>query len=435
MRRYTSRRKKALRNLAIVTIIVAFGFIGAKLFSSKNQERDIVVAEVGKEKILKSEINNKLQSIFADEQQLVAVPKVESLPKEVLEIVVKEIIIDRELIKLAKKSGFDKDPKIIEKVAIYKDRVLKQSYIDSIIDKEITKEKISEKYSEIVNAISGKKEYQISHIVVKSKEDAEKIIAELKSKKSPKFADLAKKYSIEQQSAQSGGDLGFILEDNITKEISDELINLKKDEISSPIKSKFGWHVIKLTDLRDAKTLSFEESKDKIRDQLIQNKMNEINSSFVKNNEIKFLISFDKIQSEAPINDKAEDKPSETGSPSSESSESEKPEVKSEEALTAPDSSKDSNKKESIQSDNQKDLNSKNTQETSSQIKPDNKTLKASDKSKNEIKKENSSDNSKTTKLNDKNKVEDKSKDEKKDDKLKSDKKSKEEAKNKTSKN
>ena len=433
MRRYTSRRKKALRNLAIVTIIVAIGFLGAKLFSSKNQEQDIVVAEIGKEKILKSEINNKLQSIFADEQQLVSVPKVESLPKEVLEIVVKEIIIDRELIKLAKKSGFDKDPKIIEKVAIYKDRVLKQSYIDSIIDKEITKEKVSEKYAEITNAISGKKEYQISHIVVKSKEDADKVIAELKSKKAPKFSDLAKKYSIEQQSAQSGGDLGFILEDNITKEISDELINLKKDEISSPIKTKFGWHIVKLTDLRDAKTLSFEESKDKIREQLIQNKMNEINSSFVQNNEIKFLISFEKKQSETTDNDKVEDKASETGSSSTEASESEKTEVKSEEVPAVSDSNKDSTKKEDTQTDNQKDLNSKNAQEKSSEIKSDNKSDKAIDKSKIETKKEDSSDNSKAKV--EKNKAEDKAKEEKKDDKLKSDKKSKEENKNKSSKN
>ncbi|MFM2200242.1 MAG: hypothetical protein RL769_295 [Pseudomonadota bacterium] len=451
MRRYTSRRKKALRNLAVVTIIVAIGFLASKLFSSKNEEQDIVVAEVGKEKILKSQINKKLLSIFADEQQLVTVPQIESLPKEVLEIVVKEIIIDREIIKLAKKAGLEKDPKIVEKIATYKDRVLRQSYIDSIIDKEITKEKVSEKYAEITNAISGKKEYQISHIVVKSKEDADKIIAELKSKKAPKFADLAKKYSIEQQSAQSGGDLGFILEDNITKEIADELINLKKDEITSPIKSKFGWHIVKLNDLRDAKTLSFEESKDKIREQLVQNKINEINSSFTKNEEIKFLINFDKDK-EAQEGDAK--KPSEENIKSTdEVSDSQNPEAKAEEnnagEKTDPatkdeqsnveSSTKDSQEKDKDQvnsSSNKSDNKSSDSSAKALDKVSDKTNAKANDKAKSDVKKEDSANSKVKTndKVNDKAKSEDKASDEKKDDKAKSDKKSKEDSKNKSTK-
>ncbi len=294
MRRYTSRRKKALRNLAIVTIIFAIGFLAIKFFNFKSEQEDVIVAEIGKEKIYKSEVEKKLQNIFADERQLIAVPSLETLPKEVIEIIVKEIYSDRQILKLAKKEGFDKDKKLKEKIQNFQDKSLRQAYIDSIIEKEITKEKISEKYAEITNSLSGKKEYQIAHILLKSKEDAVKIASELNSKKAPKFADLAKKYSIEQQSAQNGGDLGFILEDGITKEIADELINLKKDEVTQPIQTKLGWHLVKLIDSRDAKTFSFEESKEKIREQLIQNKINELNASFSSGNEVKFLMSFDK---------------------------------------------------------------------------------------------------------------------------------------------
>ena len=294
MRRYTSRRKKALRNLAIVTIIFAIGFLAIKFFNFKSEQEDVIVAEIGKEKIYKSEVEKKLQNIFADERQLIAVPSLETLPKEVIEIIVKEIYSDRQILKLAKKEGFDKDKKVKEKIQNFQDKSLRQAYIDSIIEKEITKEKISEKYAEITNSLSGKKEYQIAHILLKSKEDAVKIASELNSKKAPKFADLAKKYSIEQQSAQNGGDLGFILEDGITKEIADELINLKKDEVTQPIQTKLGWHLVKLIDSRDAKTFSFEESKEKIREQLIQNKINELNASLSSGNEVKFLMSFDK---------------------------------------------------------------------------------------------------------------------------------------------
>ena len=63
MRRYTSRRKKALRNLAIVTIIFAIGFLAIKFFSLKSKQDDVIIAEIGKEKIYKSEVEKKLQNI------------------------------------------------------------------------------------------------------------------------------------------------------------------------------------------------------------------------------------------------------------------------------------------------------------------------------------------------------------------------------------
>lgn len=294
MRRYTSRRKKALRNLTVVTIIFAIGFLTTKILNLKSKQGDVLVAQMGKEKIYKSEIERKLQTIFADEQQLIAVPALETLPKEVVEIVVKEIFSDRQILKLAKKEGFEKQDSVREKITNFQEKTIRQAYLDSVIEKEITKEKISEKYAEIANSLSGKKEYQIAHILTKSKEDADKILIELNSKKTLKFSELAKKYSLEQQSAQNGGDLGFILEDNITKEIADELINLKIDDVSAPIKTKLGWHLVKLLDSREAKAITFEESKDKIREQLIQNKINELNNSLIAGNEVKLLMEFEK---------------------------------------------------------------------------------------------------------------------------------------------
>jgi parvulin-like peptidyl-prolyl isomerase len=294
MRRYTSRRKKALRNLTVVTIIFAIGFLTTKILNLKSKQDDVLVAKMGKEKIYKSEIERKLQTIFADEQQLIAVPALETLPKEVVEIVVKEIYSDRQILKLAKKEGFEKQDSVREKIANFQEKTIRQAYLDSIIEKEITKEKVSEKYAEITNSLSGKKEYQIAHILTKSKEDADKILLELNSKKTLKFSELAKRYSLEQQSAQNGGDLGFILEDNITKEIADELINLKIDDVSAPIKTKLGWHLVKLLDSREAKAITFEESKDKIREQLIQNKINELNNSLIAGSEVKLLMEFEK---------------------------------------------------------------------------------------------------------------------------------------------
>lgn len=400
MRRYTSRRKKALRNLAVVTIVLAIIFLANKLFTNRTDANDPIVAKVGNEKIFKSEVEKKLQSIFADEQQLIAPPKIDTLPKEVIEIVVKEVFIDREILKLAKKANLEKDKNLQSKIANLREKIIKQAYLDSIIEKEISKEKVSEKYAEIVNGLSGKKEYQIAHILVKSKEDADKIIVELKNKKTSKFSELAKKYSMEQQSAQNGGDLGFILEDNITKEISDALINLKKEEISEPIKTKLGWHIVKLIDLRDAKYLSFEESKENIKEQLIQNKINEINSAIINSNEIKIVYEFNKdkvVESqEQPENKENSDK---ANSLDSDNKQNQDDSAKSQSStaleqtseVKSADSKQEVNQqnKESLANETKENDPAKSSEVDNSQVKQDKNTKSAVKADKNKVKKNN----------------------------------------------
>jgi parvulin-like peptidyl-prolyl isomerase len=418
MRRYTSRRKKALRNLAIVTIIFAIVFLAIKLFNLKSKQDDVIVAQIGKEKIYKSEIEKKLQNIFADEQQLIAVPSLENLPREVIEIVVKEIYSDRQILKLAKKEGFDKDAKIQEKIQNFQEKTLRQAYIDSIVEKEITKEKISEKYAEITNSLSGKKEYQIAHILLKSKEEAEKLALELNSKKAPKFSDLAKKHSLEQQSALNGGDLGFILEDNITKEIADELINLKKDEVTQPIQTKLGWHLVKLLDSRDAKTFSFEESKEKIREQLIQNKINELNSSFSNGNEVKFLISFDKDSTSKTTEQKNKTDESKTQE-ASENSESKSSSANPEVVNEAKDSSVDEKSSNNSEISQDKAVINKNT----SKLLPENNQENKVDDQQDETKLNDKDDKSANEKNSQKIKGEEKKSADKNSSKVKADKK------------
>jgi hypothetical protein len=123
--------------------------------------------------------------------------------------------------------------------------------------------------------------------VLKNEEDAKKVAKELKLKK---FEDLAKKHSSDQESAQKGGDLGYVVESNIVPELSAAVLKLKKGETSAPVQTKFGWHLVKVLDIRDAKALPFESVKDTLRAQLIQDKITEINSRITKNTEVEILI-------------------------------------------------------------------------------------------------------------------------------------------------
>lgn len=312
MRRH-SRKKNSTKIFIAVTIVAALIFAASSYFMSTNN--DVVIATVNNQKIFKSEVERKLRNVFEGQQsfggqsQDVKIPELETLPKEVIEILVKEVYLDKELVKEAKKSKIANSKEIQDKVTDAKNKILRQAYIDSLVKSEVTDQKVSDKYAELSNELTGKKESSISHIVTKSKEDAEKVLKELKAKKGLKFSEAAKKYSIDQDSAEKGGDLGYILEDNMIKEISDAIVDLKQDEISNPIQTKFGWHLVKVVDIRDAKALPFEAVKDNIRDQLLQDTMSEVNSKITKDVKIKILITLK--EPAEPKEEKAEEKKAE----------------------------------------------------------------------------------------------------------------------------
>lgn len=288
--RHYSRKKNSTKIFVAATVIAALIYAISTYFISHSNES--VIAKVNGKKIFKSEIEKKLRSVFDGQNQEIKIPEVENLPKEVIEILVKEIYLDKELTKEAKKSKVTQTNEIKDQIEEAQNKILRQTYVNSLIQTEVTDKKINDKYVELSNDLAGKKEYLISHIVTKTKEEAEKLLKDLQAKKvsANKFSELAKKHSIDQDSSGNGGDLGYILEDNMIKEISDAIVNLKKDEISTPIQTKFGWHLVKIADIRDAKPLPFESVKDNIRDQIVQDKLNEINAKITKDAKVQILI-------------------------------------------------------------------------------------------------------------------------------------------------
>jgi peptidyl-prolyl cis-trans isomerase C len=217
-------------------------------------------------------------------------PSIESLPKEVIEILAKEIYFDAELTKIAKKSDAAKTDKVSSQIEEVKNTILRQAYMDSLIAAETTEEKITQKYTDLSGELGSKKEYKIAHIVVKTKDQAEKISQDIKNKPAFKFAEAARKNSLDKESAVDGGDLGFVIESNLIKEIADAVVKMKKDEISDPIETKFGWHLVKFTEVRDSKALPFEEVKDNIRQQLIKELLDKTREEITKDIKVEILL-------------------------------------------------------------------------------------------------------------------------------------------------
>jgi peptidyl-prolyl cis-trans isomerase C len=117
-------------------------------------------------------------------------------------------------------------------------------------------------------------EYDARHILVDSEDEAKKLIAQIKN--GAKFEDLAKKSSKDTGSAENGGDLGFAKPSSYVPEFATALQGLKKGQMTdTPVKTQFGYHIIRLEDTRTAQFPSFDEVKDKVKQQLQQVKLQE----------------------------------------------------------------------------------------------------------------------------------------------------------------
>ena len=113
-------------------------------------------------------------------------------------------------------------------------------------------------------------EYQPKHILVEDEKLAKQIIAQLGGKKPAKFEDLAKKYS-KDPTGKEGGDLGWLSPSNVVPEFSNAMVALKKGEYSkTPVKTQFGWHIIKLQDARKIDFPAFDKVRSRIDSQLAQ---------------------------------------------------------------------------------------------------------------------------------------------------------------------
>jgi peptidyl-prolyl cis-trans isomerase C len=174
----------------------------------------------------------------------------------------------------AKKTGLDKDPDVIQQTALAEQSVLVGAFVQDYAKKhQISEDQLKQEYDKL-KANLGKSEYNVSHILVDTEEEAKAIIAQLGKK--GKFDKIAKAKSKDAGSAVQGGSLGWAVPTNFVPPFANALLSLKKGTYTkSPVKSQFGWHIIMLNDIRDLKVPSFEELKPQIQQRLQQQSIQE----------------------------------------------------------------------------------------------------------------------------------------------------------------
>lgn len=166
--------------------------------------------------------------------------------------------------------GLDKSPEYQQKLQEIKPMVYAQILQEKYSGTPVTDAQAQAKYDQMKKQMASQKQYEVSHILVKDQKTADDLEAQLK--KGANFADLAKKYSIDPGSKAKGGDLGWSDGSNYVPEFTAALAKLQKGQYTTtPVKSQFGYHIIKLNDVKTGNTSSmppFAKVKDQIKQQL-----------------------------------------------------------------------------------------------------------------------------------------------------------------------
>jgi len=172
------------------------------------------------------------------------------------------------LIQDARKAGYDKDPEVLKRLNEVMDNLLLGLYVKKeIFDKAaITDEQLKEYFDKNKDVLGSAR---VNHIQVGSKEEAEEVLIKYKSGTS--FNALAKEYSQDANTKNSGGDLGFLDWSQFgSPDLREAAFNTPLGEVGNIIRSSFAFHVIKVTDRKPAKDEDFEKLKEDIREYLLE---------------------------------------------------------------------------------------------------------------------------------------------------------------------
>lgn len=255
-----------MKRLSIVLTLV---LLGLGLVISCTSEKDQIVAQVGEDKITVGELvyeyvdmkkNSPIQ-ILSDKPEL----------EQLRDFLTRRM--DAKLLKQAAyEKGFDKDPEIVNQVEAEKEKILMRVLFEKeVMSKaKATEKDVKDYYDKLGERI------KIRHILVRTREEADKIYQALK--RGADFDSLAAERSIDPRTKDRGGDWGYITWNAMigATDFKEAAFKLKPQEISSPVKSPSGWHVIRLDERRKEEQKSYEEEKDRLKMSLEMMRQQEI---------------------------------------------------------------------------------------------------------------------------------------------------------------
>lgn len=212
----------------------------------------------------------------ADVEDFIAqlAPQIQAAPREQIEpAVIEQLVNSKLLVRLARTAGLEDDAEYKRQVEAVALRILQSVYLRREIEARLTDERLQKSYDEFVAANPPVEQVRASHILVEDKEEAQAIAERVRGGED--FGDVAREKST-GPSASDGGDLGYFERGQMVPTFSEAAFSLEVSEVSDPVQTQFGWHVIKVTDRRQAPPPTLDEMRGELTQQLTSDIVDEV---------------------------------------------------------------------------------------------------------------------------------------------------------------
>ncbi len=285
-------------------LLLAAALIGLLPLSAKAD--DAVVARVNGVDIKQSDLDFAASEVG---------PRLANYSPEDRRKVLLQYVIENELMAEAgQKDGLDKQATFPARVKYHDRRALRDAFFDTSIVGAVSQDAAKKIYDEKIATMKPQQEIHARHILVATEDEAKKVKQRLENGED--FATVAKEVS--KDAGAEGGDLGFFTRGQMLKPFEDAAFALEVGQISDPVQTQFGWHIIKVEEKRDQPLPTFDQVKDAITAQLVQQKAQEVVTGLrdaakieVVDPELKKAMDSDAAQGALPGAD--EEQPDESG--------------------------------------------------------------------------------------------------------------------------
>ncbi len=211
-------------------------------------------------------------------------PQTQQLPREqLLQLVLQELINTKILVKLARRDGFHEVPEFKRQIDFAADQILRQIFLEQLSETALNDEAIQKYYDENIGSAEGDVEVRARHILLETEKDALAVVEEIQN--GGDFEQLARDRST-GPSAPAGGDLGYFTRDAMVAPFAEAAFAMTAGEVSAPVQTQFGWHVIKVEDRRETAPPPLEQVRDEIARQLFRQVVQNAISDERENSEV-----------------------------------------------------------------------------------------------------------------------------------------------------
>ncbi|PSC05070.1 peptidylprolyl isomerase [Alsobacter soli] len=252
--------------LATAAVALGLGWGAASAQTAASGDKDKVVATVDGLKITEKDLDLAAEDLGGSMPQM---------PEPAKRDYLVGYLADLKLgARAAAQAKVDSSPEFAARAAYQRDKLMLDEYLGQEAKKAVTEDKMKALYNDTVKDLKPEPEVHARHILVETEDQAKAVEARLK--KGDDFAKVAEELSKDPGSGKEGGDLGWFTKDRMVPEFAEAAFKLEPGQVSDPVKSQFGWHVIKVEEKRTKAVPPYDEVKDQIQQYLTRKAQTDI---------------------------------------------------------------------------------------------------------------------------------------------------------------